>query len=100
MSTTLSFKPNNQEEIYIEDNKIEWSKWCHSHLTKDMNNQKYVNLDEYLMPTMMILFGTLILFIGIVGFQNIVLMVMCFLLSMFAISFGIFATIGRYKNAK
>jgi len=96
----LIFKPDDQESAYLEENKISWSEYCHENLARSMNNQKYVNAEKYQMPMIMVLVGLLILLIAISNIPNPYVLVACFCMSLFSISFGIFSFIGVLKNAR
>lgn len=96
----LLFNANDEESAYLEDNKISWSEYCHSNLKRDMNNQKYADSEKYQMPFVMIVIGLLILLIAVSNIFNPYIAVVCFGMSLFSISFGIFSFIGVLKNAR
>lgn len=96
----LVFRPTESESIYIDDNKIGWSNYCHSNLSRDMKNQKYYALSKFEMPLVMILIGTLILLIGISNVFSPYVVIACYIFSIASISFGIFSFIGGLKHGR
>ena len=96
----LVFRPNDQEAIFLEDNNINWSEWCHKHLARDISNKKFEIADRFQMPFLMIMLGILILFIGISNIFIPLILVMCYILSLFSISFGIFSLVGGLKHGR
>ena len=94
----LTFKPNDQERIFIEDNNIKWSEWCHQHLARDMKNHKYVQINKFQNPFLIILIGFLFLIIGLSNILNPFILLVCYMFSLFAVSFGVFSIVGVLKN--
>lgn len=96
----LSFKPNNEERIYLEDNKINWTEYSHRNLEKDIRNHKFIRFDKFQMPFTMILIGLLVLLISVSNLLDVnkYIIVFCYSVSAFAVSFGIFSIVGVLKN--
>jgi hypothetical protein len=94
----LVFKPSDIEALFLEDNKISWSEYCHDNLRRDMGNQKYANTDKLQMPIVMMLVGLLILLIAISNLFNSYILLTCYGMSIFSLSFGIFSFIGGLKR--
>lgn len=93
-----SFKPNDKEKIFLDDNQINFTEWCHQHLEKDMSNHKFVSMEKLQMPIVMILIGILLVLIGVSNIFNSLILILCFAFSIFTFAFGFFNIIGVLKN--
>lgn len=98
VSVIQTFRPNEQENIFLEDNKINFTDWCHKHFEKDMRNHKYVSLEKLQMPFVMIIMGLLLVLIGISNVFNTLVLMLCFAFSIFTFTFGFFTIMGIFKN--
>ena len=94
----LVFRPNEMETIYLEENSINWSEYCHKNIERDMKNHKYAASEKFQMPSMMVIIGVLLLLLAISNMFTTYLIFACYGLSIFSISFGVFSVIGVIKR--
>jgi len=95
----LLFKPTDEEGYYLEKNKISWSDYCHRNLSRDIKNQKYFFLEKIQMQLVLIVMSLLIFLIGVSNIFNQLIVISCYICSIFLFSFSIFSIIGEYKKA-
>jgi hypothetical protein len=95
----LTFKPNDQEAIWLEDNKVSWSEFCHASLTKAMKNHKFIVMEKMQLPLFTILLGILFFVIAAVStIASSYVVVSLTVMSIFIVSFGIFSMVGVIKK--
>lgn len=97
----LSFKPNIDEDDWIERNKIQWSAFCHDALYKAINGKKQELLDKIGYRLLIVLIG---ITLPVVGFgmlitPRIFLSIVLSLIGFAVVFIGVFSIIKEYRNA-
>jgi hypothetical protein len=96
----LLFVPFDEEEEYLNNNKISWSELCHQTLKQKMSLSKYQRWENIQLPLILILFSIMLVLLAISNITDWVIIIICYSLSVFTFSFALFSIIWSIKNAK
>lgn len=98
----LLFKPNIDEDDWLEQNKIQWSAFCHDALYKARNIKKQELLDRIGYRLLIILIGIAlpVIGIGMLITPRLFFSIVLSLIGFTVIFIGVFSIIKEYRNAR